>query len=227
MITKIITAILFSLSTQAFAAQIDVLFVIDDSGSMYTYQAMLAAAAPTYAAEFARKGDDVNLAVISTSMEGPFVGSVCCGVFKGRTNSKLPTFESDMANLFKIGTSGSGFEKPLEALNTALEKTATDFENAHFFRHGSEVRIVFITDAYDQSAIQPRDVLQTISRMVDLRRVTISGAIIPLAAAAPTCPRDDQGATGNDNLEVLIGATGGKIIDLCNPNFAVSLFEIL
>lgn len=224
MIKTIITAILFTVSTEAMAAEVDVLFVIDDSGSMESYQTILAAAAPTYAAQVLRNGDDVNVAVVTTSMEATTL-STCCGLFKGQTNSKLPTFATDMATLFQVGVSGSGFEKPIDAANSAFEQMLTRPENGGFLRANSQVKVIFITDAFDQSAMTPADLLQTLNRIVGSGRYSISAAFIPAMVTAPACARDNI-YDPNIRIEILIGATGGQSIDLCAPTFAATVADI-
>lgn len=226
MVRKILSAIATTLiSIQAFAAEVDVLFVIDDSGSMLNYQTALAAAVPQYAAAIAISGDDVNVAVVSTStIDYAQPGGTCCGIFKGQTNSKLPTFASDMAVLFNVGTAGEGIEKPIDAAVMTFTKINHP-ENVGFLRRNSKLKIVFITDAYDQSVAHPSILLRDLDRLVGVGRYEISAAFIPAAVVTPTCSRDSTSGS-NTYIEDLIAATGGQTIDLCSPHFAANVARI-
>ncbi len=220
------TILLALLGTQSIAATADILFVIDDSGSMSNYQVALAKQAPTYANEILARGDDVNVAVVTTTMES-WPGRTCCGLFHGKvTNSKSPSFAADMTSLFAVGVEGDGTEKPIDAAKAAFENMLTRPENSGFLRPGSTVKVIFVTDAFDQSTATPNELLRTLDSVVGPGRYVISGAVIPAAVTAPACKRDFEGGA-NDLIESLASTTSGTIVDLCNLDFAEAVGRLL
>lgn len=101
------------------SSQVDVLFVVDNSGSMSVHQANLAThidglIAPLLAADL-----DVHAGVISTDMEGYSTPNK--GVLhNGFVTSTTPNMGQVLASNIKVGTYGSGKEMPFAALLSAL-----------------------------------------------------------------------------------------------------------
>ncbi|MBK6695386.1 MAG: VWA domain-containing protein [Myxococcales bacterium] len=147
---------------------VDVLFVVDNSGSMADKQARLAQSFPGFAAALQKRlpaAKSVHVGVVSTSAyyagapqeclirktEGPASSASQClpaGAF-------LTTGESDFASRFacvaKVGAGGDDDETPMKSLLGALsDKTnAPSGCNAGFSRRDALLIVVLITDEDD------------------------------------------------------------------------------
>jgi hypothetical protein len=145
----------------------DILFVIDNSGSMKEEQASLIANFPRFidVLEGIEGGlPDLNIGVVTTDLGSD--NEVCGDGEGGRLRSSpgtcsgplgksyINTVEANYAGTLEeafscvadVGTGGCGFEQPLEASRLALSGI-----NPGFLRDGAILAVVFITDEDDCS----------------------------------------------------------------------------
>jgi len=156
--------------------KMDILFVIDNSGSMAEEQDALAAAFPQFVSVIESyvtstgnhldyhvgvtttdhgdglfPGDDGALINVSklTSAACPFPGG---RRFLQRGDANVPNAFSCAA---KLGTDGSGFEMPLQSAKLALvdRMTGSPATNAGFLREDALLAIVLVTDENDCSTV--------------------------------------------------------------------------
>ncbi|MCX4241234.1 hypothetical protein [Paraliomyxa miuraensis] len=155
--------------------KVDLLFVIDDSGSMADEQANLAASVPGFIeamrAELAET-DGYNIGVVTSDL---YIFDVSCGPVSignlvtqtGGVDSsnnvcspyssgmRFMTENDNLDNKFacaaQVGTSGDGDEHPMEAMLTALSPELTDpgMCNEGFLRDDALLVVVIITDEED------------------------------------------------------------------------------
>jgi len=158
--------------------KMDIVFVVDDSGSMDQEQTNLAANFPKFITvldSFKTKSGaklDYRVAVTTTgrdvkySIELPGLGSLPQdekgddGAFKntkacGATKRWVDKADSDKSTRFsclaKVGTSGPSIEMPLESLKLALNDRVADGTNAGFLRPDALLAVVILTDEDDCS----------------------------------------------------------------------------
>ena len=154
--------------------KVDLLFVVDDSGSMVEEQDKLTDAFPDFMitadAELIKaKGVDYRVGVISVDMVGAGFGQglrgrlqhesdrlACDDLPPGRWIEAGPL--SEVAKQFKCiasMTGGSGREMPLEALRASLTDRVNDQEayNDGFLRDDALLVVMLITDEDDQSVL--------------------------------------------------------------------------
>lgn len=128
--------------------QTDVLFVIDNSGSMSEDQASLAANFGSFLAVVTALDVDFHLGVVTTDVGGDLgqlQGSV--RVITPSTPDPQATFDAN-AN---VGGSGSGIEQGFHSAYLALSPPNVDGANAGFLREAAGLRIVFVSDEAEQS----------------------------------------------------------------------------
>jgi len=164
----------------------DILFVIDNSGSMREEQAGVAAELPIFVNTLAQGGGvqaDFQVGVITTSvyqhsLSPPPVGKILqtyplqagklrpatladggtAYILRGDDPNLVPVF----ANLVQQGTTGSGQETPFEAVRLATSPPVIDNENRGFLRDGARLVVVVVTDEDDcseQVTFQPNGML--------------------------------------------------------------------
>ncbi len=159
--------------------KMDLLFVVDDSGSMNQEQANLAANFPKFIEvlnKFATKnGDpiDYRIAVTTTgvdlSISQEILGIVVPSQTQKGDNGKFRTnasmsrswlersdanISSTFSTIAAVGTSGPGWEMPLQAARLALRERLGD-SNKGFVRDDALLGVVYLTDEEDCSVGTP------------------------------------------------------------------------
>lgn len=145
---------------QTTAAEVDVLFVIDNSGSMADNQQKLADNFPEFMKEFDGSGLDYHIGIITTDMDYAIQpGSM--GVLRTVDESGKKWIDetfADPVDVFsraaKVGDQGSGDERGREACYTALEIKG-NAENAGFLREEAGLHITVVSDENDSSKANP------------------------------------------------------------------------
>ena len=142
--------------------KIDVLFVVDNSGSMSSSQLSLASNFPSFINYFKAKGYDFKIAVTTTDAfyGDQFVTSGCslCNInqtkFRSGTNPKIytidsttPGLESVFAQNINVGISGSGDERAFSSFKAALSSSL----NADFRRPLAFLSVIIVSDEEDFS----------------------------------------------------------------------------
>jgi len=150
---------------------IDVLFVIDNSGSMGQEQTNLIANFPGFISVLDASGLDYRVAVTTTgrdysyTMTLPIGGGVPMSQDGGDNGSMLktaamtkrwidkvdPDVSGTFSTLANVGTDGPSDEMPLSAMRDAFEERMTDGTNQGFHRPDALLAIVFLTDEEDCS----------------------------------------------------------------------------
>ena len=165
----------FQQNGTAVNSKIDILWVIDNSGSMQTSQNNLASNFPSFIQGFASRGLDFQMGVIATDtyFAFPFMSAVWSsynylgrpqadwaylrdgGYFSGTNvhsgyfilNPSTPNLNNVFVTNVTQGTQGSGDERPLQSMQAALESPL----NAGLVRADSYLAVISITDEDDFS----------------------------------------------------------------------------
>ncbi len=131
-------------------APVDILFVVDDSGSMGDNQAALASNFNAFINDFVTLGTDFNMAITTTDTNGSNAGKPVVGSMEALTYDKYlqdsAQFFSDFGDLIKVGTTGSGQERGLEG-----SKAFFDGYAGSFLRAEAHLAIIYVSDEQDQS----------------------------------------------------------------------------
>jgi hypothetical protein len=133
---------------------VDVLWTIDNSGSMGNEQDELAQNFPLFIDYFIGSGLDYHIGVVSTDIDRAS-GNGNDGNLRTIAGQKFidpDTLQPDIlfASMAQMGTNGSGTEKGLGASYKALEMKR-DTYNAGFYRDEASVHTVIISDERDQT----------------------------------------------------------------------------
>jgi len=126
---------------------VDILFVVDNSGSMRRVQTNLADNFDTFINIFAASGVDYHIAFITTD-DPTFIGEVVTPLFAdpiGEANSQI----------ISIGTYGSANEMGIENSYEALRGTGDAAPGNAFFRETAKLVIIYISDEDDHGSITP------------------------------------------------------------------------
>ena len=194
--------------------KMDIVFVVDDSGSMKEEQTNLAANFPKFVSvleSFKTKSGaklDYRLAVTTTgrdlkyTIEVPGFGSIpenekgdngafrntkSCGATKRWVDKGDNGGSTTFSCLAKTGTSGPSIEMPLYALKLAMNDRVADGTNAGFLRPDALLAVVILTDEDDCSREDNDFTIQSDScdTMANLHPVAEYGAMLDVAAKGP------------------------------------------
>lgn len=235
------------LQTDSFKQQlnrkVDILFVIDSSGSMMDEKPRLVATAPAFAAAAAANKLDFQLGSVGMSKHS---GAFTLGKLHGDPRYITKT-TPDLQGEFKERIdlpSGAGTEIGFDAIVAALSPALTGTINASsctpcaapnicagggcrgpnwgFRRAGASLELLFFTDEDDgSSATTPAQVLAALKAQVTPKQgqfVRVHG-LLPLgscAGASASFPR----------WKGLSSATGGKLHDLCAASYSAAIKDL-
>lgn len=205
--------------------QADILFVVDNSGSMTPYQTLLSNNIGRLLNKF--NGYDLHAAVISTDFEnyqtpgdkGEFAGGVL--------NGTDPNFLSKLSKSILLGTNGSAIEKIFSPVVAALTPPLSQNINKGFLRESAQLIIFFITDAEDQSYMMPDEfVVKIKSLKKDSTKISFAGLYIPSSVTTTVnCERD-----GSPNLpvrlETILNQFPSFTMSLCSTDFSGDLEKL-
>ncbi len=230
-------------------ARVDVLFVVDNSGSMMDEQQNLGQNFSAFLIHAAAAGVDYHIAVTTTGLERSSGGwAVCPGGAEGGENGRFfpvdgssprvitpttPAAESVFAHNTQVGVchwNEQGLEAMYRSLSDPLvfnlddpRTPLTNDGNANFLRNDAKLAIIAITDEEDFSP-QPVSFYETFLLGLkggDASKVIFSAIAGPSDLA--TCPK--ASSSGNRYIQ-LAQATGGVVESICTPNWAGSLEKL-
>jgi hypothetical protein len=201
----------------------DLLFVVDNSGSMYEEQALLAQSFSTFINWIIGENVDFHIAVTTTDMmetgeQGAFVGNP--KILRPETPDLVAAFQNNV----NVGDLGSWEEKGLDAARAALSEPNTAAENAGFLRDNANLYLVFVTDEEEQSADSIHDFIDFFGQLKgDPDRVHYTA----IAGPVPTgCQSLNGYADASLRYDELITTTGGLFGSICQEDFGVTLQEL-
>lgn len=210
---------------------VDVLFVVDNSGSMEQEQAKLAANFETFIQYFLNLDLDFQLAVVTTDVENPNES----GRFQG-TPAILKPSTSNLAGAFaanaNVGTAGSGEERGLEAARLALSEPNLSGFNAGFLREDALLAIIIVSDeedggSEDDAPPQP-SVAEYVNHFLSLKngdpaRVNFSA----IAGDVPNgCSSVDAEAAPAIRYAEAVSALSGYFGSICATDFGPILDQL-
>lgn len=197
----------------------DILFVVDDSGSMGNDQTKLANSFSTFINWLIGHAISFQVGVTTTDMSsggaaGALVGSP--RILKNTTPNLVAEFEDNV----HVGTSGSASEKGLDAAVAALTYPNISGDNAGFLREDAKLFVVFVSDEEDQSA-------ESVAYYVDLLTTVKDGEaddlyIAAISGGASGCD-DDGTAPASPRYHEAAMLTGGLSGSICESDFGVTL----
>jgi hypothetical protein len=235
--------------TQQSQAKVDVLFLVDNSGSMMDEQQNLGANFSAFLSHAAAAGVDYHIAVTTTGLERSSGGwAVCPGGAEGGENGRFfpvdnsspriispttPAAEAVFARNTQVGVchwNEQGLEAMYRSLSAPLVFDVDDPRtpltmdgNAGFLREDAKLAIIAVTDEEDFS---PQPVAAYETFLLGLKGGDRSKVIFS-AIAGPSdltsCPRASSSGT---RYIQLANATGGVVESICTPNWAASLERI-
>jgi hypothetical protein len=207
----------------------DIMFVIDDSCSMYNNQDSLARNIQSFIDWAVRLNVDYQIMITTTDTEGSKFPAGCAqGTYKLIT-PQTPNPAQEFANNARVGTVGSATEKGLEAAYRALiPPTSEDPKcNRGFYRQDASLSMIFVSDEPDQS---PQTVQFYVSFFKSLKGYRNLDLIRASAIVGPPPNGCQGGSAGSATADFRYWETAKELKgvqeSICNPNWAGSLSNI-
>lgn len=196
--------------------KVDILFVVDNSGSMADNQQNLVNNFGRFYKVLQELNLDWQIGVVTTDN----------GVLQGRTRiitPSTPDIQGTFSENALVGVAGSGDEKGLEFAYQALSEPLVSSQNRGFLRPDAGLRVIILSDEEDYSS---RNVDFYVSFFQSLklspRLVTVNGITGEDSGCNTSCGAADAARRYAD----AVAATGGITASICTCDF-ISALEAL
>jgi hypothetical protein len=231
---------------QQAASKVDILWVVDNSGSMAPRQENLAKNFQSFIDLFSKGSIDFRIAITTTDIFKD------AGTFKGTPKILTPSTVGAFATNIKVGTDGSPYEAGLEAAQLALERQAAvnapklqQIETCKtscsqqanpitcaeqclaatpidFLRPDAYLYLIFVSDEEDRSSLDVRYYW----RAFETAKGIGNDGTVTTAAIIGDVPSNSCGATPGTRYVGLSGLTGGEVGSICDVSFATTLRKL-
>lgn len=215
--------------------KIDVLWVIDNSGSMLTKQQNLANSFDDFMNLFTQKNYDFNMAIVTTDTYAAPGGQE--GNFQGVPtviSNSTPNFATVFKNNVVVGATGAADAKGLDAINLALSAAKLAGVNTGFLRSDAHLVVIVLSDADDNDSTAT--VQETYDFLKSIKPDTVDSAtgrtrqMLSVHAVI-----DDQtnpgpvlcvGSEDGVKFRQLANMANGTRMDICANNFSAGLANL-
>ena len=207
--------------------QADILFVIDDSGSMKRHQERLGQNSKLFVeAMMKSKSLDIHYGVVTTNMDqrlcplrlGHLVGT------PPYLTGKTPNFDRLLVHHLMPGIGCGDQEQPFASVFTALNEPRVSQYNKGFLRESAHLVLIFITDVKDQSRTMTGAKLYDF--LVHLKGGEASKVLIYGATANNTNQCLGEGGGDSEQIIELIKKTNGIHFSLCDADYGTKLAAV-
>jgi len=203
--------------TQDGTVDVDILFVIDNSGSMGGNQTNLKNNFDTFMNAFTAAGVSYQIALITTD-DGDFVGDMI-------TNSTADPVVEFNDQIDSIGTRGSAQETGLWfAYESTTSGDASSGSTTGFFRESARLVVVYVSDEKDwstyRSTMTPSDYSASLSSLKSSSSLVVAHAI---AGDYPSGCSTNGGATFGDGYYDVVNDLGGTFMSICASDWSTTM----
>tara|TARA_A100001011_G_scaffold399684_1_gene509546 strand:+ start:878 stop:2515 length:1638 start_codon:yes stop_codon:yes gene_type:complete len=206
--------------TQDESIAVDILFVVDNSGSMGSNQTNLKNNFDAFIAVFTSAGADFQIAIITTD-SSDFVGSI----IDHTSADPVSEFNSQVDS---IGTGGSPYEK---GLWNAYESTTTgEAATTGFIRSTARLVVVYVSDepdfshqTYGSGGSTTMDPADYAASLLSLKSSADLVAAHAVAGDYPTGCSTNGGAQFGDGYYDVVTTLGGTFMSICASDWSVTM----
>jgi hypothetical protein len=203
-----------------FGQSTDILFVIDDSGSMSLIQDELKR-------NFNLFLDQLNslahyhIGVVTTSCDTPEkCGSLVNGYVTPETQNRAEVISKNLS----VGVDGSWRETPLDSLHAATSRAKSEGFNKGFLRDHAAFLTVIVTDAEDQSTIGGEELARGLLALKAESSIFAHGIMV--TANNNICKRDVYFTKAIKLETFIVDWMKGSTSSICSSNFGQELADI-
>jgi hypothetical protein len=196
---------------------VDILLVIDNSGSMKSYQRQLSTNFDEFISYFSQADINYQIAAITTDIESRTAGQILEGtIISPDTPDGATTFE----RIVQVGVQGSSMESGLEAAYEALTEPLVSNQNAGFLRDDAYLALIFVSDEEDSSPMPVNDYINGFFQVKGQRaRDVFTSSALCVIDMADCAGVTDYGEVGSRYIDMAT-QTGGVLGNICADDFA-------
>jgi hypothetical protein len=202
---------------QETVARVDVLWVIDNSGSMTEEQDSIGREFDNFLQFLTAAEVDYHIAVITTDTQA-------VPLYRGDPPyiaADTPDPQAEFAARAKVGVGGAALEKGLEAARLALQRPPDGF-----LRDDAFLFIVWVSDEEDHSFGDVRYYWRLFEQSKGIGNdKTVTGAAI-VGDVPGGCDSENGAASPGARYHELVASMGGLAGSICAPSFAATLTEM-
>ena len=208
---KVIVSHYYNLEELAIPA--DILWVIDNSGSMGTYHKNLIQNMDIFINNFAHKSQLVpwKMGLLSTSSnDDPYIGFTPNNLLDSTTVNPVDKFNGAIS---RLGTNGDGTEKSFAPIRSTFQSYPD------FLREDSRLFIIFISDEDEQSSISVEGFLEFLKSLRPLASISAYGVL-------------KEGNCGNSNFKgsrydrFMMQLTRSITYSICSDDYGLVLSDL-
>ena len=209
--------------TQDGDATVDILFVVDNSGSMSANQSNLKNNFDDFMAVFVSAGVDYQVAIITTD-QSEFIGDIITPL----TSDPVTEFGNQID---LVGYGGSAIEKGLwYAYESTTTGDASSSSSAGFLRESARLVLVYISDEPDASTSSAygggSSTMTPSDYSASLLSLKTSSSLVVAHAVAGDYPSGCSGnghATFGDGYYDVVNDLGGTFMSICAEDWSVTM----
>lgn len=193
---------------------VDVLWVVDNSCSMWEEQKAVAANYPSLVEHFVASELDYHVGVVSTDMRDPGHRGRLRQVRGHRfITPDTPDAAGLFADMVRVGINGHWDEQGLEAAYTAIDVEAQRY-NVGFLRPDAVLHVIVISDENDYSPWTPAEFASWLQTSKWTSGIVSFSSIVGLNGDCPTAVEP-----GTDYLDVTY-RVGGVVRSICSQDWS-------
>lgn len=193
----------------------DILFIIDNSGSMCGNQTQLASNFDTFINILSASGYDYQIAFITTD-SAEFVGPIITPL------TPDPVAEA-AAQITGIGCRGSGIEKGMDMSWNATMGSGDAAPGSEFLRDDTKLVMIYLSDEDDFSTVSPTTMAGRLHSLKTSPDMSVAHAV---AGDVPGgCTSNGGAQAGNDYYD-LVTLTGGAFLSICAEDWGTPMEEL-
>lgn len=205
----------------------DLLFVVDNSGSMSDEQQLLADSFSDFYDFIAAENVSFHLGVTTTDIDGNPVMPGAQGKLVGNPkiiDNSTANAKQKFAQNVNVGDNGDATERGLEAARLAITEPLVSTDNAGFLRPNAKLFMIFVSDEEDQSPLP--DQLQPPSYYEQAFLNAKNNAPEMVSASAIDGQPGDSCAQEGARYNEVVDALGGVKSTICTNNFSMALEQL-
>jgi hypothetical protein len=148
---------------------VDILWVIDDSMSMYEEQEQLSTHSASFIGFLTTVSVDFHLGVITTDMDADQAGRLHGEVLSSETSGLMEAFASLVTDSIDGSRDERGFEAAIDGCDASI--------NPGFVRDDADLEIIFFSDEDDHSGMDSEDFISDLEAMRPDSIVTVNSIV--------------------------------------------------
>jgi len=197
------------------SAELDILWVLDSSGSATDEQAMLVAAVGSYLDQLSLAGVPYRIGVTTADMAQDIPGSL--------VGDLLDQDTSDLAASFAAQLQVSGGDTVERGMDAMVEALDPDGPNGQLARDDADLEVIVFSDEDDASRLEPDE---TAEALAELRPGMSIGVNVISGDLPDGCASLAAAADPAERYAELAELTRGRVESICTPDYESMLARI-